>query len=101
MHFRSLVYLYPNEPPTLWTKFEDLISEDFLRCKTSRTSQVRTKVLDQINGFLQSMGKNISSFNLCPHDFSMDDMESQTRELNAERNIVDAAANLDACILLN
>nr|XP_027096136.1 uncharacterized protein LOC113716034 [Coffea arabica] len=44
------------------------------------------------------MGKNISSFNLCPHDFSMDDMESRTRESNAERNIVDAAANLDAYI---
>ncbi|XP_027076803.1 uncharacterized protein [Coffea arabica] len=96
-----LVYSSPNNPPSLWSKFEDVMSEDFLRCKTLTASQVRTKVLDQINGFLQSMGKNISSFNLYPLDFSMDDMESQTRELNAERNISVAAADLDTCALLN
>ncbi|XP_027067579.1 uncharacterized protein [Coffea arabica] len=96
-----LVYSCPNDPPALWTKFEDVMSEDFLRCKTLIASQVRTKVLDQINGFLQSMGKTISSFNLYPYDFSMDDMESQTRELNVERNIIVAVANLDACIPLN
>ncbi|XP_027075985.1 uncharacterized protein [Coffea arabica] len=83
-----LVYSCPNDPP---------VSKDFLRCRSLTARQVRTKVLDQINGFLQSMGKNIYSFNLYPHDFSMDDMESLTIELNAERNIIVAAADLDAC----
>nr|XP_027101663.1 uncharacterized protein LOC113722580 [Coffea arabica] len=47
------------------------------------------------------MGKNISLFNLCPRDFSIDDMESQKRALNAERNIVFTSDDLDACAFLN
>ncbi|XP_071914150.1 uncharacterized protein [Coffea arabica] len=96
-----LVYLYPNDPMALWLKFEDVMSEDYARLNILTASQIRVKVLEQINGFLESMGKNISSYNLVPPSISFTDVENETRELRAERSIAISANDLNAIAMLN
>ncbi|XP_027096024.2 uncharacterized protein [Coffea arabica] len=77
------------------------MSEDFLRCSDLTPRKVRKKVLQQISGFLELMGKSIASFGLVPNDLSSFDVENQTRELLAERSITIREEDLNAISLLN
>ncbi|XP_027109519.2 uncharacterized protein [Coffea arabica] len=53
-----LVYSCPNDPKALWQNFESSMSEDFAKCSAMTSAQVKRNVLQQIDGFLQSMGKS-------------------------------------------
>ncbi|XP_027065887.1 uncharacterized protein [Coffea arabica] len=96
-----LVYSCPNDPKQLWTKFEAVMSEDFMRNTSLSPTEIKRKVLEQINGFLQSMGKNIASFGLLPNNFSFSDVDNQTRDVLAEKNIKVLEEDLNAISLLN
>ena len=96
-----LVYSCPNDPKQLWTKFEAVMSEDFMRNTDLSPTEIKRKVLEQINGFLQSMGKNIASFGLLPNNFSFSDVDNQTRDVLAEKNIKVLEEDLNAISLLN
>ena len=52
-----LVYSCRNNPRQLWLNFEAIMSKDCLRCSDLTPREVRKKVLQQISGFLESMGK--------------------------------------------
>nr|XP_027122017.1 ATP-dependent DNA helicase PIF3-like [Coffea arabica] len=96
-----LVYSCPNDPKALWQIFESSMSEDFAKCSAMTSAQVKRNVLQQIDGFLQSMGKSIYSYNLIPTGFSYENIENETRELRAERNIVISETDLNSIQLLN
>ncbi|KAL3532809.1 hypothetical protein ACH5RR_006330 [Cinchona calisaya] len=96
-----LVYSCPNNPKELWLKFEYAMSEDIIRSNTLTSRQVRMQVLEQINGFLQSMGKDINAFDLVPRDLVFANLENQTREIRAERTIVITQEDLHAILMLN
>ncbi|XP_027155568.1 uncharacterized protein LOC113755904 [Coffea eugenioides] len=96
-----LVYSCPNDPKALWLNFEFSMSEDFAKCSAMTPAQVKSKVLQQIDGFLQSLGKSIHSYNLIPTGFSYENIENETRELIAERNIVISETDLNLIKLLN
>nr|XP_027126011.1 uncharacterized protein LOC113742372 [Coffea arabica] len=96
-----LVYSSSNDPKQLWTKFESVMSEDFMRNTELSPREIKRKVLEQINGFLQSMGKNIASFGLLPNNFSFSDVDNQTRDVLAEKSIRVLEEDLNAISLLN
>ncbi|XP_027156337.1 uncharacterized protein LOC113757128 [Coffea eugenioides] len=77
------------------------MSVDFLRCSDLTPREVRKKVLQQISGFLESMGKSIASFGLVSNDLSSFDVENQTSEWLAERSIIVREEDLNAISLLN
>ncbi|GKE33174.1 ATP-dependent DNA helicase RRM3-like protein [Tanacetum coccineum] len=47
------------------------------------------------------MGKNIQDFCIVPQDFSSNDLEAQTREIRAEKDIIVSQEDLDAIFKLN
>ena len=53
------------------------MSEGFLECLDLNPKEVRQRVLQQINGFLESMGKTISLFDFVSNNFSSFDIENQ------------------------
>ncbi|XP_027098885.2 uncharacterized protein [Coffea arabica] len=77
------------------------MSEDFMRNTELSAREIKRKVLEQINGFLQSMGKNIASFGLLPNNYSFSDVENQTRDVLAEKIIKVLEEDLNAISLLN
>ncbi|XP_027177834.1 uncharacterized protein LOC113776981 [Coffea eugenioides] len=96
-----LVYSCPNDPKALWQNFESSMSEDFAKCSAMTSAQVKRNVLQQIDEFLQSMGKSIHSYNLILAGFSYENIENETQELRAERNIVISETDLHSIELLN
>ncbi|GFP96671.1 hypothetical protein PHJA_001811200 [Phtheirospermum japonicum] len=77
------------------------MSEDFLRCPNLSPTEIRKNVLQQISGFLESMGKSISSFDLVPNGFSSIDVHNETRELLTKRIIIIREEDLNAISFLN
>lgn len=90
-----LVYSCPNSPRDLWLAYENAMLEDLLRFNQMTRREATKNALQQINGFLQSMGKNIQDF------FSNTDLEDHTREIRAEKNIIVSQDDLDAILKLN
>ncbi|PWA56839.1 hypothetical protein CTI12_AA412320 [Artemisia annua] len=83
-----LVYSCPNNPRDLWLAYENHMLEDLLRSNQMTHREAKKNALQQINGFLQSMGRNINEFNLVAQDFSYADLEDQTKEIRAEKCII-------------
>nr|XP_027071682.1 uncharacterized protein LOC113696471 [Coffea arabica] len=96
-----LVYSCPNDPTVLWQNFESSMSEDFAKCSAMTPAQVKRNVLQQIDGFLQSMEKSMHSYNLIPTRSSYENIENETRELRVERNIVILETDLNSIKLFN
>nr|XP_043618644.1 ATP-dependent DNA helicase pif1-like [Erigeron canadensis] len=59
------------------------------------------QALLQVNGFLQSMGRNIHEFDLAPQAYSYADLQDLTREIRAEQGIIVSQEDLDTIIKLN
>ncbi|XP_071912382.1 uncharacterized protein [Coffea arabica] len=96
-----LVYSCPNNPKQLWEKFKVSMLEDLVRCSTLTFKEIEHKALQQIDDFLQTMGKSIRSYNLVPLDISYNNVEDQTRELRAEKSILVTPHDLSAIDMLN
>ncbi|GKB77471.1 ATP-dependent DNA helicase PIF1-like protein [Tanacetum coccineum] len=96
-----LVYSCPNSPRDLWLAYENAMLEDLLRYNQMTRREATKNALKQINGFLQSMGENIQDFGIVPQDFSSNDLEDQTREIRAEKDIIVSQEDLDAIFILN
>ncbi|XP_030479392.1 uncharacterized protein LOC115696639 [Cannabis sativa] len=78
-----LVFCNPNNPRYLWERFEKDMSVDYKTSEDS-TSNVSIEALKSIALAIESMGKDINTFNLIDNHISFDDEEIQTREINDE-----------------
>lgn len=86
-----LVFCEPGDPRGLWDRHLDGMSDDFRRSLTCPI-EVEQKVLLEIRGILQSVGKEITSFPLPNIDETYDDTGGEAREIIEETSIqVDVA----------
>ena len=81
-----LVYYNPSNPKLLWNKFEQVMSKDF-RQLNGVVLNVRTKVLQSIASTLESMGKDINSYNLVDFKVTFDEDQVGSREIHDELKI--------------
>uniref|UniRef100_A0A803QD05 Uncharacterized protein n=1 Tax=Cannabis sativa TaxID=3483 RepID=A0A803QD05_CANSA len=82
-----LVYCNPTNPRDLWERYEEEMSAD-LNSEEDSLSIVRNKVLKSISSTIESMGKDINSYQLLDEDISFDDAEEfQSREINNELGV--------------
>ena len=81
-----LGYCNPSNPKLLWNKFEEEMSEDF-RQLNGVVLNVRTKVLQSIASTLESMGKDINSYNLVDFKVTFDEDQMGSREIHDELKI--------------
>ena len=95
-----LVYYNPSNPKLLWNKFEQVMSEDF-RQLNGVVLNVRTKVLQSIASTLESMGKDINSYNLVDFKVTFDEDQVGSREIHDELNITISEEDLLAVESLN
>ena len=70
-----LVYFPPADARSLWLKFKDSMSEDFTKMPHLSADQIEYKVLNEISRFLESMGKNITTYFLIPRILKFDQAE--------------------------
>ncbi|KAL4559204.1 hypothetical protein LXL04_031338 [Taraxacum kok-saghyz] len=96
-----LVFTCPNNPRQLWLSFENAMLEDLLRCNRHTHRQAKIHALQQINAFLQSMGRQLCEFDVLPQDFSFNDLEDETREIRTEKNIIVSDEDIMAISSLN
>ena len=83
-----LVHFPPANPRQLWKKFEAFLSEDFYRRSDMHSDQIRFKVLCKISKFLQSMVKNINSYNLVPQILRFNEADRETRGTISETEFI-------------
>lgn len=83
-----LVYCNPSNPKALWKKFEGPMSEDYKKFGNLSLKSIRIKVLQHINGMLESMGKNVDIFGLTDSKISLDEEEKGSKEIEDELKIV-------------
>ena len=83
-----LVYCNPSNPKALWKKFEGPMSEDYKKFGNLSLKSIRIKVLQHINGMLESMGKNVDIFGLTDSKISLDEEEKGSKEIKDELKIV-------------
>ncbi|XP_071940129.1 uncharacterized protein [Coffea arabica] len=84
------VYYSPTNPKMLWEKFEPDFSRDYERHQQYHPcspDEIRRLVLADINRLLGQMGKNISDYQLVPHNLMSSYSTSLTKEIEYERNI--------------
>ncbi|XP_060962816.1 uncharacterized protein LOC115724117 isoform X1 [Cannabis sativa] len=81
-----LVYCNPNNPKELWEHFEEQMSLDIKKTEND-TQNVRYQVLRSISSTIESMGKDINSYQLLDEDIIFDNDEFQSREINDELNV--------------
>nr|KAJ0210749.1 hypothetical protein LSAT_V11C400209270 [Lactuca sativa] len=96
-----LVYTTPNNPLQLWVSFEDSMLEDLIQCDQYTRKEATRCAFQQVNAFLQSIGRQLNEFDVLPPDFSYDDLEDERREIRAEKSIVVCEADLQAIHNLN
>ncbi|XP_062093997.1 uncharacterized protein LOC133800034 [Humulus lupulus] len=95
-----LVYCNPTNPRYLWERFENEMSVDF-KPADYPTSNVRIQVLRSIALAIDSLGKDINSYNLTNNDISFDDKEIQSREINDEMGVEVPEEDITASKCLN
>ena len=64
-----LVYCNPNNPRTLWNRFENALSEDYNN-SVYTDNYKKSKVLQHISFVLQSMGKHLVDYDFVNFNFS-------------------------------
>nr|XP_051197067.1 uncharacterized protein LOC127310428 [Lolium perenne] len=82
----TLVFCEPGDVHGLWDRHLEAMSDDYRR-KHTCPKVVEQKVLLDIRGMLQSMGKDIKSFPLPDIDKSYDNTDGEVREVIEETNI--------------
>ena len=95
-----LVYCNPSNPKLLWNKFEQVMSEEF-RQLNGVVLNLRTKVLQSIASTLESMGKDINSYNLVDFKVTFDEDQMGSREIHDELKITISKEDLLAAKSLN
>nr|XP_027091801.1 uncharacterized protein LOC113712521 [Coffea arabica] len=96
-----LVHFPPLNARKLWKKFEYCLSEDFIKISEISTDEIRYKVLEQINSFLESMGRDINSYALVPYPLNFNDLNKNTRDTIAETRITVLESDLQRIDQLN
>ncbi|XP_051206116.1 uncharacterized protein [Lolium perenne] len=81
-----LVFCEPGDVRGLWDRHLEAMSDDYRR-KHTCPKEVEQKVLLDIRGMLQSMGKDIKSFPLPDIDETYDNTDGEAREVIEETNI--------------
>ncbi|XP_042941189.1 uncharacterized protein LOC122275912 [Carya illinoinensis] len=95
-----LVYCNPANPRYLWELFEQDMSADFQTTKHSLLN-VRMQVLYSISTTLESMGKDINSFQLLDQNIHFDEDEFLSREIDDELAVSIPEEDILASTLLN
>ncbi|XP_042980082.1 uncharacterized protein LOC122310265 [Carya illinoinensis] len=95
-----LVYCNPTNPRYLWEHFEQDMSSDFQLTEDSQ-SNVRMQVLRSISMTLESMGRDINSFQLLDRNIHFDEDEFLSREIDDELAVFIPEEDLTASTLLN
>ncbi|XP_042962415.1 uncharacterized protein LOC122296677 [Carya illinoinensis] len=95
-----LVYCNPTNPRYLWEHFEQDMSSDFQLTEDSQ-SNVRMQVLRSISMTLESMGRDINSFQLLDRNIHFDEDEFLSREIDDELAVFITEEDLTASALLN
>ncbi|KAM6547230.1 hypothetical protein CsatB_018906 [Cannabis sativa] len=96
-----LVYCNPTNPRDLWERYEEEMSAD-LKSEEDSLSIVRNEVLKSISSTIESMGKDINSYQLLDEDISFDDDEEfQSREINDELGVEIPEEDITASHSLN
>ncbi|XP_027167892.1 uncharacterized protein LOC113767888 [Coffea eugenioides] len=93
--FRSLfaimlAFCSPSNPKGLWEKYESELSRDFQRNRSltgNNSDYIRMFALEEINKFLEQMGKSVDDFHLAFHHLRATADQQITKEIEAERNI--------------
>jgi hypothetical protein len=83
---RILVFCETRDVCGLWDRHLEAMSDDYRR-KHTCPKEVEQKVLLDIRGMLQSMGKDIKSYPLPDIDEAYDNTEGEAREVIKESNI--------------
>ncbi|XP_052625735.1 uncharacterized protein LOC128132801 [Lactuca sativa] len=96
-----LVYTCPNNPRQLWSSFEDMMLEDLVNSNKYTHREARKHALQQVDFFLQSIGRQLHEFDVLPHDFLYNDLQDETRDIRAEKSIIVSEADLRAIENLN
>jgi hypothetical protein len=81
-----LVFCEPGDVRGLWDRHLEAMSDDYRRKHTCQ-KEVEQKVLLDIRGMLQSMGKDIKAYPLPDIDETYDNTEGEAREVIEETNI--------------
>ncbi|XP_028123461.1 uncharacterized protein LOC114320579 [Camellia sinensis] len=77
------------------------MSEDLCREGQLSTEQIRSRVLQNINSTLESMGKNIKQFYLSDLSIPSDETDDCCKDIEDERNILVSEVDLMSVSLLN
>ncbi|XP_027169196.1 uncharacterized protein LOC113768887 [Coffea eugenioides] len=96
-----LVHFPPVNPRQLWQNFETSLSEDFYHQFDAQPDQIRIQVFHEISKFLQSMGKNINSYNLVPRILRFDQADRETRDTISETQIAVSDEDIASISRLN
>nr|XP_027108614.1 uncharacterized protein LOC113728258 [Coffea arabica] len=96
-----LVHFPPANPRQLWQNFESSLSEDFYQQTHTHPDQIRLHVLHEISKFLQSMGKNINSYDLVPRILKFDQADRETRDTISEAQITVSDEDIASITRLN
>ncbi|KAG7956985.1 hypothetical protein I3843_11G152200 [Carya illinoinensis] len=95
-----LVYCNPANPRYLWEHFEQDMSPDFQLIEHSQ-SNVRMQVLRSISMTLESMGRDINSFQLLDRNIHFDEDEFLSKEIDDELAVLIPEEDILASTLLN
>ncbi|KAG7952067.1 hypothetical protein I3843_12G040700 [Carya illinoinensis] len=95
-----LVYCNPANPRYLWELFEQDMSADFQTTEHSLLN-VRMQVLHSISTTLESMGRDINSFQLLDQNIHFDEDEFLSREIDDELAVSIPEEDILASTLLN
>ncbi|KAG6619728.1 hypothetical protein I3842_Q084700 [Carya illinoinensis] len=95
-----LVYYNPTNPRYLWEHFKQDMSSDFQLTEDSQ-SNVRMQVLRSISMTLESMGRDINSFQLLDRNIHFDEDEFLSREIDDELAVFIPEEDITASTLLN
>ncbi|XP_042963997.1 uncharacterized protein LOC122297994 [Carya illinoinensis] len=95
-----LVYCNPTNSRYLWEHFEQDMSCDFQLTEVSQ-SNVRMEVLRSISMILESMGRDINSFQLLDRNIHFDEDEFLSREIDDELAVFIPEEDITASTLLN
>ncbi|KAI3690910.1 hypothetical protein L2E82_49122 [Cichorium intybus] len=64
---------------------DNMMLEDLVKCNKYTLREAKRCALQQVNYFLQSIGRQLHEFDVVPHDISYNELEDETRDIRAEK----------------
>ena len=96
-----LVYCSPNNPKSIWKKFEQAMSKDYTKLTNLTKENVRKKALLRINSIMESMGKDINNYALIDDKINLTEDDKSSKEMEEELTFVVSDKDLQSINKLN